>query len=100
MQECRWLRPVLVAQLEYVEWTADAHLRHSRFIALREDKKSRMCGGNEAQGWAVSAVVTFCAWFLITAQMFVNKGLKPPKLMSLACLATCPSPIIDADKSC
>jgi bifunctional non-homologous end joining protein LigD len=41
MEECRWLRPVLVAQFEYVEWTADAHLRHSRFIALREDKKSK-----------------------------------------------------------
>lgn len=41
MEECRSLRPVLVAQFEHVEWTADAHLRHSRFIALREDKKSK-----------------------------------------------------------
>jgi DNA ligase D-like protein (predicted ligase) len=41
MEECRWLRPVLVAQFEYVEWTADGHLRHSRFIALREDKKAK-----------------------------------------------------------
>jgi bifunctional non-homologous end joining protein LigD len=38
MEECRWLRPVLVGQFEFVEWTQDAHLRHSRFIALREDK--------------------------------------------------------------
>jgi DNA ligase D-like protein (predicted ligase) len=37
MKECRWLRPQLVGQFEYVEWTADNHLRHSRFIALRED---------------------------------------------------------------
>lgn len=40
MKECRWLTPVLVGQFEYVEWTPDAHLRHSRFIALREDKKA------------------------------------------------------------
>jgi len=41
MAECRWLKPVLVAQFEFVEWTADAHLRHSRFIAQREDKKAK-----------------------------------------------------------
>lgn len=39
MEECRWLKPRLVGQFEFVEWTADAHLRHSRFIALRDDKK-------------------------------------------------------------
>lgn len=41
MEECRWLRPELVAQFEFVEWTPDNHLRHSQFIALREDKKAR-----------------------------------------------------------
>ena len=39
MAECRWLKPALVGQFEFVEWTPDNHLRHSRFIALREDKK-------------------------------------------------------------
>jgi len=41
MKECRWLKPVLVGQFEYVEWTTDNHLRHSRFVALREDKDPR-----------------------------------------------------------
>jgi bifunctional non-homologous end joining protein LigD len=41
MAECRWLKPVLVGQFEFVEWTEDAHLRHSRFIGLREDKKAK-----------------------------------------------------------
>jgi bifunctional non-homologous end joining protein LigD len=41
MADCRWLRPVLVGQFEFVEWTADAHLRHSRFIGLREDKRAK-----------------------------------------------------------
>ena len=40
MAECRWLKPVLVAQFEFVEWTEDGHLRHSKFVALREDKKA------------------------------------------------------------
>jgi bifunctional non-homologous end joining protein LigD len=39
--ECRWLDPVLVGQFEFVEWTEDAHLRHSRFVALRDDKKAK-----------------------------------------------------------
>jgi DNA ligase D-like protein (predicted ligase) len=41
IEECRWLKPVLVAQFEYVEWTEDAHLRHSRFMTLRDDKKAK-----------------------------------------------------------
>jgi bifunctional non-homologous end joining protein LigD len=41
MADCRWLKPVLVGQFEYVEWTGDAHLRHSRFMGLREDKTAR-----------------------------------------------------------
>jgi ATP-dependent DNA ligase len=41
MADCRCLKPELVAQFEFVEWTADAHLRHSKFVALREDKKAR-----------------------------------------------------------
>lgn len=38
MKECRWVKPVLVGQFEFLEWTGDVHLRHSRFVALREDK--------------------------------------------------------------
>jgi bifunctional non-homologous end joining protein LigD len=41
MVDCRWLRPELVAQVEFVEWTPDDHLRHSSFVSLREDKHAR-----------------------------------------------------------
>jgi DNA ligase D-like protein (predicted ligase) len=41
MVECRWLRPVLVGQFEFVEWTPDHHLRHSTFVTLRDDKSPR-----------------------------------------------------------
>ena len=44
MAECQWLKPVLVAQFEFLEWTADDHLRHSKFVALREDKKAKDVG--------------------------------------------------------
>lgn len=38
MSKCRWLDPSLVAAIEFVGWTSTDHLRHSEFIALREDK--------------------------------------------------------------
>ena len=41
MADCRWLKPVLVGQFEFVEWTPDNHLRHTRFSGLREDKPAR-----------------------------------------------------------
>jgi bifunctional non-homologous end joining protein LigD len=38
MSKCRWLEPRLVAAVEFAEWTSANHLRHSKYIALREDK--------------------------------------------------------------
>jgi ATP-dependent DNA ligase len=41
MKNCVWLKPELVAQIEFTEWTPDNHLRHSKFVGLREDKEAR-----------------------------------------------------------
>ena len=38
MKNCVWLKPRLVAQIEFTEWTSDNHLRHSKFVGLRDDK--------------------------------------------------------------
>ena len=38
MRECRWLKPVLVGRFQYLEQTPDHHLRHARFVALRDDR--------------------------------------------------------------
>jgi ATP-dependent DNA ligase len=38
MKECVWLRPEVVAQIEFLEWTGADHLRHTKFVALRDDK--------------------------------------------------------------
>jgi DNA ligase D-like protein (predicted ligase) len=40
MAECQWLKPVLVGQFEFLEWSGDNHLRHSKFAGLREDKNA------------------------------------------------------------
>ena len=41
MAECQWLKPVLVGQFEFLESTVDNHLRHSKFVGLREDKRAK-----------------------------------------------------------
>jgi len=40
MKKIQWLRPRLVAQIEFTEWTKGNHLRHSKFVGLRNDKKA------------------------------------------------------------
>ena len=41
MQNCQWLKPLVVAQIEFAEWTPDGHLRHASFGGLRNDKEPR-----------------------------------------------------------
>jgi DNA ligase D-like protein (predicted ligase) len=36
-----WVRPELVAQIGFAEWTRDGRLRHPRFLGLRDDKPAR-----------------------------------------------------------
>src|SRR5690606_9186573 len=33
-----WIKPQLVAQVKFTEWTRDGHLRHPVFLVLRTDK--------------------------------------------------------------
>jgi bifunctional non-homologous end joining protein LigD len=41
MHQMQWVRPELVAQIRFVEWTAEGRLRHAAFLGLREDKAPR-----------------------------------------------------------
>jgi bifunctional non-homologous end joining protein LigD len=41
MSEMRWVKPKLVAQIRFVEWTEEGHLRHAAFLGLRTDKRAR-----------------------------------------------------------
>jgi DNA ligase D-like protein (predicted ligase) len=40
MADCVWLKPRVVAQIEFLEWTGENHLRHTRFSGLRDDKNA------------------------------------------------------------
>jgi bifunctional non-homologous end joining protein LigD len=41
MATLAWVKPTLVAECSFTEWTRDGHLRHAAFVALRNDKKAR-----------------------------------------------------------
>ena len=38
MRKCIWLKPELVGEVRFAEWTRDNHLRQPAFLGLREDK--------------------------------------------------------------
>jgi ATP dependent DNA ligase-like protein len=64
MKNCVWLKPELVPQIEFTEWTPDGHLRHSKFVGLREDK-----GGGRLCGRAKTACCWDCSRNLISARL-------------------------------
>jgi len=43
MKEAVWVKPRLVAQVRFTEWTADGRLRHPAFLGFRPDKKPTEC---------------------------------------------------------
>jgi bifunctional non-homologous end joining protein LigD len=38
MKECIWVKPKLVANFEFLEWTDTNHVRHIKFVGLRTDQ--------------------------------------------------------------
>lgn len=43
-RNARWVRPRLIAEVMFTEWTEGGHLRHPSFEGLREDKAPREVG--------------------------------------------------------
>ena len=44
-----WVRPELVAQVAFTEWTRDSRLRHPRYLGLRDDKPATQVVREEAR---------------------------------------------------
>ncbi len=42
-ERVQWVKPRLVAQVKFSEWTADGRMRHPVFLGLRHDKKPEEC---------------------------------------------------------
>ena len=60
MKKCVWVKPQLVAQLEFLEWTDADHLMHSKFVGLREDKDARSVSKSKLDFPTNEFVQVFC----------------------------------------
>lgn len=49
MKDATWVKPKLVAQIAFAEWTADDKLRQPVFLGLRRDKAPRECRWDERE---------------------------------------------------
>jgi bifunctional non-homologous end joining protein LigD len=68
MQKCQWLKPLVVAQIEFAQWTPDGHLRHASFAGLRTDKEPASSG----------ARIRRAETFAPALAPFPQPGLPPP----------------------
>jgi bifunctional non-homologous end joining protein LigD len=41
MKQCIWVKPEVVVQVHFTEWTGGGHLRHPAYKGLREDKRAK-----------------------------------------------------------
>jgi bifunctional non-homologous end joining protein LigD len=53
MKTIAWVRPVLVVEVTFTEWTRDSGLRHAAFAGFREDKPPRQVRKEERAGRSV-----------------------------------------------
>ena len=44
MTALRWVKPKIVVEVSFVEWTRDGLLRHPEFVGVRDDKSPREIG--------------------------------------------------------
>ncbi|HEY8880303.1 MAG TPA: DNA ligase D [Roseateles sp.] len=51
----RWVKPELVVEVAFGEWTPDGHIRHASFRGLRSDKPARAIVREQAQPVAAKA---------------------------------------------
>jgi bifunctional non-homologous end joining protein LigD len=40
MKRCHWVKPAMVCQVKFTEWTRDDRLRQPVFLGIREDKNA------------------------------------------------------------
>jgi bifunctional non-homologous end joining protein LigD len=48
MKRCHWVKPVMVCQIKFTEWTRDDRLRQPVFLGIREDKDANEIVREEA----------------------------------------------------
>ena len=57
MKELRWVKPKVVVDIEFVEWTRHHHLRHATFPGIRTHKKPEdVIRDDDQRGTAIGGI--------------------------------------------
>ena len=48
MKRCHWVKPAMLCQVKFTEWTRDDRLRQPVFLGIREDKNAIEVVGEKA----------------------------------------------------
>jgi hypothetical protein len=81
MREMQWVRPVLVAQMRFVEWTAEGRLRHAAFLGLPRTAAittNPQVGAGRTSTY-LDSLRTVCARFVRSA-VAAGSGLVPVRV--------------------
>lgn len=74
----RWVKPELVAEVAFGDWTPDGHIRHASFRGLREDKPAPAVAREQPQ--AVGAATRAPALHISHPERVVDSRLSVTKL--------------------
>src|SRR5207247_549432 len=77
MRDAHWVKPRLVAQVRFTEWTSDGKLRHPAFQGLRADKLPQECVREVASKAKTNAKAN-------TKSMSPSKAISPSKSLSIS----------------
>ena len=57
MRRCHWVKPVMVCQVKFTEWTRDDRLRQPVFLGIREDKNANTSGFRRGKPLELSKII-------------------------------------------
>jgi bifunctional non-homologous end joining protein LigD len=90
-ESAHWVRPDLVAQVRFTEWTADGKLRHPVYLGLRDDKRPEEVRRETSQPNDKGTEVTEAA----PAKRTTKKAARPERVARSKSSANAPSSVID-----
>jgi ATP-dependent DNA ligase len=56
MRRCHWIKPAMVCQIKFTEWTRDARLRQPVFLGIREDKNANEVVRKRRCKWPINVL--------------------------------------------
>jgi bifunctional non-homologous end joining protein LigD len=91
-----WVRPKLVAQVAFTEWTREDKLRHPRFLGLREDKRPQ----DVVQEVSRARLCTWALWSGCGCGYFCQPTLRTTRCLPQTVKTVDPTVLRDSRSRC